>query len=58
MSRQLRAFIVGFTNAFRPVDYSNTHKYGQTAKRINNKIIINRRSTLGKINEVAAERSK
>jgi hypothetical protein len=42
MSRRIRAFMVGFTNAFIPVDYLEARKLGETTKRINNKVARHR----------------
>ncbi|GEM_PF-3725571 len=38
MGRRIKAFVIGFTNAFIPVDYLETRKLGETTKRINNKV--------------------
>ena len=52
MSRQVKAFILGFTNAFRPVKYSDAREFGDIANNINRKFEKNRRVTIGKIDEI------
>ena len=58
MGREIRAFLIGFTNAFRPVNYANTDDLGIISKRINHKIMISRSETLGKINKITAQTSR
>jgi hypothetical protein len=52
MSENIKSFLFGFTNAFRPIDYSEVKDLGKMSKQINDKISINRRLTIGKINEI------
>jgi len=51
MSRQVKAFILGFTNAFRPVRYSDACEFGDIANSINKRFEKNRRETIGKIDK-------
>lgn len=39
LSTRVKAFILGFTNAFTPIDYSEMNKLGDIQKRINKKTI-------------------
>lgn len=49
MSDKLRAFVLGFTNAFTPIDYSEMNKIGNISKRIDRKMTISRRLTRDEI---------
>ncbi|WP_373033980.1 hypothetical protein [Sulfurovum sp.] len=55
MSDKLRAFVLGFTNAFTPIDYSELNKVGDISKRINNKTAKNRKLTSEKINKITTK---
>ena len=57
MSKELKMIFFGFSNAFRPVDYSRYEKLGSVSKRIHKKVMVNREITLGKINEVTEKSS-
>jgi len=58
MNDKIQAFLLGFTNAFRPVDYSEIYGVGEISKRIDRKILKHRKLTRGKINEITAKRSQ
>ena len=57
MSENVKSFLFGFTNAFKPVDYSQINSIGRVSRRINNKISTNRGYTVGKINEITEKSS-
>lgn len=57
MSENIKSFLVGCTNAFKPIDYSEMKKIGEVSKHINDKISINRGLTVGKINEIITKQS-
>ena len=57
MSEKINIFLMGFTNAFKPLNYTNTKKLGQISKEIHHKINVNRELTIGKINEITAKKS-
>lgn len=58
MSDRLRAFMLGFTNAFTPIDYLEMNKIGDISKRIDRKMITHRRLTRDKIDEITAQSSQ
>ena len=58
MSDRLRAFVLGFTNAFTPIDYSEMNKIGEISKRIDRKMTSHRRLTREKVNEITAQSSQ
>jgi hypothetical protein len=58
MSDRLRAFMLGFTNAFTPIDYSEMNKIGDISKRIDRKMTTHRRLTRDKIDEITAQSSQ
>lgn len=57
MSENIKSFLFGFTNAFRPIDYSETKNLGEMSKRIGDKVSIRRGFTIGKINEITKKSS-
>ena len=57
MSEKINIFLMGFTNAFKPLNYTETKKIGQISKKINKRIKNNREITLGKINEISTKKS-
>ena len=48
---------MGFTNAFKPLNYTNAKKLGQISTDIHRKINVNRELTIGKINEITEKKS-
>ena len=57
MSERITIFLMGFTNAFKPLNYTETKKIGQISNNINEKINENREFTLGKINKISTKKS-
>jgi hypothetical protein len=57
MSEKITSFLMGFTNAFKPLNYTQTKKLGTISKNIHNKIYNNRELTIGKINEISKKKS-
>ncbi|NQY21921.1 MAG: hypothetical protein HRT40_11570 [Campylobacteraceae bacterium] len=57
MSSKINTFLMGFTNAFRPLIYTETKKLGNISKQVNQKINANRELTIGKINEITEKKS-
>ena len=57
MSERITIFLMGFTNAFKPLNYTETKKLGTISKQIHNKIYDNRKLTIGKINEISKKKS-
>ena len=57
MSEKINIFLMGFTNAFKPLNYTETKKLGKISKQIHQKINANRELTIGKINEITEKKS-
>jgi hypothetical protein len=57
MSEKINIFLTGFTNAFKPLNYTDTKKPGKISEQIHEKINANRKLTIGKINKITEKKS-
>ncbi len=55
MNKKTNLFLMGFVNAFQPLNYTKTKDICQVSKQINDKINYNRGQTLVKINKISTK---